>query len=270
MLPEPRRVGTAIGAVLPDAGSDLGVGEGAQVAVGSLDQYAGALAAGNIAAGRTSATIGTVLAVVTTVAEPPPWHLGDFCLGPHALDGPYFQMRFCSIAANVLEWYRDAHCPEASFGELDVLAAGAPPGAAGLVAEAAPDTPDGSCTFRGERPEHRVGHFVRSIMEAVACALRERVGATSGTGEPLVCLGGGARSDLWLQILADVLGAPVQRLACDEPALLGAAMAAAVGTGHLPDWPAAVERWRRLAQTFVPSDDAAWYRSHGPAGGTTR
>ena len=96
-------------------------------------------------------------------------------------------------------------------------------------------------------------------MEAVARALRERVVALRGEAGPVVCLGGAARSDVWLQIIADVLGAPVERLACAEPTLLGAAMAAAVGIGVLPDWAAAARAWGRVARTFVPGKDAACY-----------
>jgi xylulokinase len=136
-------------------------------------------------------------------------------------------MCYCSISANVLQWYRDTHAPDLSFGELDAMAAKVPPGAAGLAAEVPPDTPDGSCTFRGERPEHRVGHYVRSILEAVAEALRELAVALRGDA------------------------------ACDEPSLLGAAMTAAVGVGALPDWQAAAREWSRVERTFVPGNDAS-------------
>ena len=201
-----------------------------------------------------------MLGAVQTAEDVKPGRGAGICVGPHAAPGRFFEMCYCSIAANVLQWYRDVHYPDLSFGDLDVMAAAAPPGAAGLVAEVAPDTPDGSCAFRGERPEHRVGHYVRSIMEAVAEALRERVTALRGEPCDIVCMGGAARSDLWLQVIADVLDAPVERLACEEPTLLGAAMAAAVGVGALPDWQAAARHWSRTARTFVPGDDAAWYR----------
>jgi len=260
MLPEPRRVGTLVGPLLPGAAAELGLEPATRLVVGTLDHYAGALAAGNTAPGRPSATIGTVLGVVQTAEAVRPGRGAGVCVGAHALPGRYFEMCFCSVSANVLQWFRDTHYPDLSFGDLDVMGAGAPPGAAGLVAHVAPDTPDGSCSFGGERPQHRVGHYVRAIMEAAAWALRERMVALRGEPAPVACLGGGARSDLWLQIVADVLDRPVERLACEEPTLLGAAMAAAVGVGHLPDWPAAARAWRRVALTFVPGDDAAWYR----------
>jgi hypothetical protein len=60
------------------------------------------------------------------------------------------------------------------------------------VAEVSPDTPDGSCTFRGERPEHRVGHYVRSILEAVLCRGDRRLGAGVEAAWRA-----GARMDAW-------------------------------------------------------------------------
>jgi len=228
--------------------------------VGNLDHYAGALAAGNIEPGRLSATIGTVLGVCQTAEGVAPGRGHEICVGPHALPDRFLEMCFCSVSGNVLQWYRDTQVPDLSFDELNIMAVEVPPGCDGLVADVAPDTPDGSCVFRGERPEHRVGNYVRAIMEAVAYALRERVIALRGEPAAVVCLGGGARSDLWLQVIADVLDAPVERLACAEPTLLGAAMAAAVGSGALPDWPTAAQQWGRVAHTFVPRDDAAWYR----------
>ena len=261
MLPRPCRCGTLVGQVRGEAADALGLGADTQVVVGNLDHYAGALAAGNTEPGRLSATIGTVLGVCQTADGVRPGRGAQICVGPHALPRRFLEMCFCSISGNVLQWYRDTHVPDLSFGELDIMAVDVPPGCAGLVADVPPDTPDGSCAFRGERPEHRVGHFVRAIMEAVAHALRARVLALRGEPAPVVCLGGAARSDLWLQAIADVLDAPVQRLACDEPTLLGAAMAAAVGVGVLPDWPTATQRWSRVAHTFLPGSGVRSLRS---------
>ena len=195
MLPRPERVGTPVAPVLPAVADELGLGAGARVVVGSLDHYAGALAAGNVEPGRLSATIGTVLGIVQTAEAVRPGRGADNCVAPHAGRGRFFEMCFCSISANVLQWYRDTHVPELGFDELDAMVARVPPGADGLIADVPLDTPDGACAFRGEQARHGPGHHARSIMEAVARALRERVVALRGEAGPVVCLGGAARSD---------------------------------------------------------------------------
>jgi xylulokinase len=96
---------------------------------------------------------------------------------------------------------------------------------------------------------------VRAILESTAeslAALVRRLSSTTGRPVRILATGGGARSDLWLQIKADRLGTEMVRTACPEPACRGAAMLAAVGYGwydRLSDVSAA---WTSVEHTFSP------------------
>jgi xylulokinase len=97
---------------------------------------------------------------------------------------------------------------------------------------------------------HRREHLIRAMIEGNAYALLDVIGAIRGAGfEPsqLVCVGGGARGDLLLQVRADVTGLPVLRPDDVETTARGAAMLAAVGAGLHPDVPSAA---RAMAGQF--------------------
>jgi sugar (pentulose or hexulose) kinase len=97
---------------------------------------------------------------------------------------------------------------------------------------------------------------VRAILEAVARALREQVASVSGGTLPVEIrsAGGAARSTLWLQIKADVLGVPVRATQCPEPTSLGGAVLAesALGTARVP---AIAAEWVRLGQVYRPDQE---------------
>jgi len=73
------------------------------------------------------------------------------------------------------------------------------------------------------QPSHTAGHFVRAIMQSTAASLEGLVDSLFPDGRPekIVATGGGARSDLWLQMKADLLGVELVRTRCPEPACMG-------------------------------------------------
>jgi xylulokinase len=102
------------------------------------------------------------------------------------------------------------------------------PGADGLRLRTGVAMTDPQSIFAGLSPRHTAGHQVRCIMEAVAGALQGQIAELSD-GSPAIeirCAGGGAQSDLWLQIKADLLGVETVATICPEPTSLGAAMLA--------------------------------------------
>jgi xylulokinase len=99
--------------------------------------------------------------------------------------------------------------------------------------------------WAGLTPAHGTGHLARAVLEASAHAMRDVVDrlAELGCGAmSLLLLGGGARSDVWAQIRADVTGLPVRRAARLDTCPVGAAMLAAVAAGTVPDLAAAAAR----------------------------
>jgi xylulokinase len=136
-------------------------------------------------------------------------------------------MIFGDVSANLLERYRHQLSDAPAFDDLLEAARPIEPGAGSL--RLSPDAAAGGGElFVNLGPQHTRGHAVRCIMEAVASALRDQVIQVGGGLRPdeVRCLGGGARSDLWLQIKADCLGVATRAVDCPEPTSMGAAILA--------------------------------------------
>lgn len=228
LLPKVVRAGTDLGPIAPAIAEQWGLPRTCRFVVGCLDQYAGAIGAGNLEPGMVSETTGTVLATVQCAD-----HFGAE-LGSGVFQGPgyrerlYWRMAFGNVSANYLQWYRDQLPDRPEFDALTALAAEVAPGADGLQlrTDARPSTPEE--VFAGLTPQHTRGHAVQCILEAVAAALRDQVAMLSDGPPPVEirCAGGAARSDLWLQIKAERLGIPTVATECEEPTSLGAALLA--------------------------------------------
>ncbi|MBM4360472.1 MAG: hypothetical protein FJ096_20385 [Deltaproteobacteria bacterium] len=114
----------------------------------------------------------------------------------------------------------------------------------------------------GLRGEHGASHLYRAILEGIAFEQRlhtSGVEASVGRVEELVVMGGGASSDLWCQILADVLGKPILRSAIREATALGAAMIAAVASGMHETFEEAARAMTREGRRFEPGASRSRY-----------
>lgn len=243
-LPDVVRAGTDVGAILPEAAEELGLPTACRFVVGCLDQYAGAIGAGNISDGGVSETTGTVLSTVRYSSRFEAGLSPRVFQGPAFAAGAFYQMVFGSTSANLLEEYRNRLSDRPEFRTLDEAAAAVPAGADGLRLGPCPDAADVMGAFVGRNRRHGRGHEVRAIFEAVAFALADQVCDIS-TGQPpseIRSIGGAASSDLWLQIKADVLGVPFAATTCAEPTSLGAAMLAATALGWA-DLPTLAKTW---------------------------
>ena len=152
-------------------------------------------------------------------------------------------------AGGSLKWYRDtvgcSQNPVEDAGAYDQLmaeAAAAPAGSEGLLflpyltGERTPHVdPQARGGWIGLTARHDRSHMVRAVVEGITFGLRDAlamVEALHGVSGPILVSGGGARSPVWRQIQADILGRELLTLAETEGAALGAAMLAAVGAGH--------------------------------------
>jgi xylulokinase len=224
-LPKIIRAGRDAGRLKSEIVSQLGLDEECQLVMGCLDQYAGAIGAGNVARGGISATIGTVLATVHCTGTPSVRPRPGVFQGPSFAEGVYYEMVFSELSAGVLERYRNGLPGRPAFEELGDMAAAVPPGAEGLKLR-----PDAALRKSGEMfmnrsAIHHRGHEVRAILEAVAAELRRQAMLLCDERRPqsVRAAGGGANSKLWLRIMSDVLGCPVEPVDCPEPTSLGAA-----------------------------------------------
>lgn len=253
-LPTIVRAGADLGSIDPAAANRFGLPTSCHFVVGCLDQYSGAIGAGNIEPGMLSETTGTVLATVRCADRFLPNRSSAVFQGPGLREGLYWQMAFGGVSANYLQWYRDQLPDRPDFEQLTALAASIAPGADGLRLNTTVEVRDPRDVFEGVTPQHTRGHFVRCIMERVAVALDEQIATISDGVMPceIRCAGGAARSALWLQIKADTLGVPTIATDCPEPTSLGAAMLAEAAISGR-DVRQIARQWVRLAPPHVPA-----------------
>jgi sugar (pentulose or hexulose) kinase len=253
MLHDVVRAGTSLGRIATSAAERFGLPVDCRFVVGCLDQYAGAIGVGNIGSEMISETTGTVLATVR-FAENFASQLGKSVYqGPAFREGCYWRMAFGGVSANYLQWYREQSADQPEFDQLTALAEKIVPGAEGLRLNAGAEMSEIAKVFDGLKTQHEIGHHVRCILEAVAVALKKQIRELSAEGMPreVRCAGGAARSDLWLQIKADVLGIPTMATECPEPTSLGAAILAESALSN-NDLCQIAEAWIHLKPPHIP------------------
>lgn len=250
-LPEITESTVASTRISASASRETGLLEGTPIIAGGGDQAAQAVGCGIIDEGLVSATLGTsgvVFAASDTYRVEPEGRLHAFC---HAVPGKWHLMGVMLSAAGSLRWYRDALCAAEHaaakaagrdvYDDLTADAARVPPGSEGLLflpylsGERTPHPdPHARGAFVGLTLRHTKAHLTRSVLEGVAFGLRDSLELMRGLGmtpTQVRASGGGARSGLWRQILADVFGTEIATLDVTQGAAYGAALLAAVGGG---------------------------------------
>ena len=244
--------------------------DGVPVAAGAGDQAAGALGVGVDRPGPLSIALGTsgvVFAALPRFAADERARVHAFC---HAVPGAWHAMGVMLSAAGSLRWLRDAAAPDAGFEELVGEAERWPPGAEGLTflpylaGERTPHAdPDARGSFTGLSLRHDRGALVRAVLEGVAYGLRDSLDLLRELGvapQRARVSGGGARSELWLRILAAALELPLERPEVEEGAAYGAALLGGVAGGAWPDVGAAVAACVRVRDEVEP--DPAWVAAY--------
>jgi len=251
------------GTVSAEAAAATGLREGTPVAVGTNDQIAGTLGAGNVEPGVFTDSTGTAMAVLTTVSEmpEPDPHSHSPLWGCHAVPGMYALMSFCNTSGILLKWLRESVGFTESYDELATLAATSAPGCDGVVicphyeGTLFPEPlPDATGIIAGLRLRHGRADLVRAFFEAVAYSLRENVEflGRHRSAERIRSLGGAAKSAFWLQMKADVTGCPVEKPLCQEAAILGDALMAGKAIGVYDSLADAARQIVRVERVFEP------------------
>ncbi len=259
--------GTVAGRVTAEGSARLGLKPGIPLAVGSLDHHVAAIGAGVGQLPQFSESTGTVLACLCLTDGYNP--IKNCCVGPGIGGKGYYQLAFDGNGASALEWYHRNHAPQISIPDLVDMAENVPPGSNGLVAlPSANNYPDFN-GFRNLTADHKHGHFVRAIMESTAASLAVLVDRLCPEARPrrIVATGGGARSNPWLQIKADMLDVEFVTSTCSEPACLGAAMLAAVAAGWFEGLDGATKDFSSTSKTFRPNsmthkNYALWHKHY--------
>lgn len=230
-----------VGRVLPDMARLAGLPEGLPVVAGAGDNAAAATGLGLSSAkpeqGSVSlGTSGVIFAPLTSPIPDPEGRVHLFC---HA-DGGYHLLGVTLAAAGSLQWYRDTLAPNTSFEALMTLAGDSSPGANGvtfkpyLAGERTPHmNPDLRGSWTGLSLATSQADLVRSVIEGVSFSLRDALDVVKplATLSSALATGGGTKSDLWLQMLSDVLELPLSRPSQNQGAAYGAALLAMQGAG---------------------------------------
>jgi xylulokinase len=264
-LPDLIPPASIVGSLTSEAANDLGLSTSVQVAAGSADVHAAAIGAGTVEDYQAHLCLGTSSWLIAHV----PFKKSDLSHNmaslPSAIPGRYL---FCNEQESGAGGLK--HVIENFFGRTDAnaypellsLAAQTQPGADGLIwlpwlhGERSPvDDPRVRGGFVGLGLSHRQAHVVRAVLEGVAFNTRwlqqhleDNLGRKLSS---VTVVGGGARSELWCQVLADVLGRPIRQTESPQMSnARGAAMGALVALGKLK-W-SDVSALVPIAKTFEP------------------
>ena len=276
-----------VGCLSREAAAACGLAQGVPVAAGAGDQAAGFVGAGLVDEGQLIDVAGT-FPVFGICSRRYFADLDTRMLKPIASPlgaGAWYSMMYINGGGLTHRWFAEQFAfsgaaPQSSvdgsasrsamsaaFRELDAAAAELPPGSDDLLCiphlmgRACPNAPDTRGAWVGFTWTHGRAHFYRALLESVAYeyALACRALRTAlpdiALGEVRV-IGGGAGSDLWNRIKADVLGLPYVRLALQDAATLGCAILAGHAAGLIPDMAAVARRVARPGARYLP-DTAA-------------
>jgi xylulokinase len=274
-----------IGSVTAEGAAQTGLLEGTPIAAGCGDQAANVLGAGIVEPGMIYDAAGTasIFAIVLDSFATDTTHK-TLMTSSHVVPGRFFAMAYLAGGGLNTRWFRDEMCGherdawaasgQNAYEAMGMLADAIPPGAEKLIflphlgGRNTPNDPDMRGGFLGLTWAHRKAHMYRAILESIgyeyALYLRS-VRAISPSTRPteVFSIGGGARSRIFKQIKADILGVNYRSLSREEFGTLGAALVAGRAVGLFPDIAATAKRFVAVRED-VQQPDAARHEAYRP------
>ncbi len=259
------------GVLTEQAAKELGLNAGVPVVAGAGDQPACAIGNGIVEEGMVSATIGTSGVVFAATQKPIKDDLEAVILAYcHAIPETYTFFGCTLGAGGSFKWLRDvvvngfkAEGEKLNYPQITACAEQARCGSEGLLflpylnGERTPHPdPYAKGVFTGLTYRHGMPELCRSVMEGVTFSLRDTIEGLKAKNialNEIRASGGGAKSDLWLQIQADIFGSTVVTTNVEEAGCVGAAILAAVGTGFFATEKEACEAWIKREKTIEPN-----------------
>lgn len=280
-------MGALVGRLTTEAAKHLNLPEGTPVAQGGPDAFVGMVGLGCTKPGQLCLITGSshLHCVVSSTSSTAPGTWGAYKGAP--LPGICFAEGGQSSTGSIIRWARNIlGQQDASYKELDDDAAAIPPGCEGLVAL---ETFQGSRTpvtdplqrgaLLGLTLSHTRAHIWRALLESVCFGTRACLEGLEKAGhgcDEIVIAGGATRSDLWLQMHADVTGKPVVVCEFADAPLLGCAILASVSAGVHETVDEAIDHMVRKSKRILPSEtvsktyDELYNRIYRGVGDATR
>jgi xylulokinase len=263
LLPPVRTPSEVVGQVTAEAAAATGIRHGAAVVGGSADHVASAFAAGLVANGDLLVKLGgagDILLFTDSALVDERLYL-DF----HLIPGKFLPNGCMAASGSLIRWFQRELAGGAPLAELDAEAAAVGVGAGGIVAlpymlgEKTPiNDPRARGALVGLHLGHGRGHLFRAVLEAIAFGFRHHVDVFAERGfQPgrVRVTNGGAKSELWRQVTADVLGRELELPRGTGGSAFGAAFAAGMGAGMFRDW-SEIERFLTVDRTVEPHPTA--------------
>ncbi len=221
---------------------ETGLLEGTKIYAGGGDQSTQAVGVGAVDPDTWAITLGTSGVVFAPSRDPVTEPMGRVHAFPHAIPHTWHMMGVMLSAAGSLQWYKDTLTSHIDYDQLLAEAADIEIGSEGLYFSpylTGERTPHADPLLRGSfiglTSRHTRGHLTRAILEGVSYGLKDNLQLLRHIGLPapkrIRISGGGMQSRLWCQIIADILGCPLEVVKVSEGAAVGAALLAGVGQG---------------------------------------
>ena len=275
MFPEAKPSGRIIGEVPASVAEELGLPKGVVGVTGGHDQPCGALGAGIIRSGEVMDATGTVECVAPAFNEPvinENMIDGNFCCYCHVVDGLYVTLAFVASGGVLLRWYRDTFAQaekaeaEATGKDVyDIMMEQVTDGVSPVVllphftGSGTPYLDSGSKgAILGLSLAATKGDIIKAILEGISFEIKLNLEMLSDAGvtiNEIRAIGGGAKSEKWLQLKADMFGKNVVALNVSEGVCLGAIILAGTAIGKYPSVQEAVKQLVKPKKTYLPRED---------------
>ncbi len=269
LLPAVRRPEEVVGVVTEAAAAETGLRAGTPVVAGSADHVGSAFAAGLVREGDLLVKLGGAGDILLTTAEPV--IDGRLYLDYHLVPGLYLPNGCMATSGSFIRWFQATLAGGVSLEVLDAEASSVGPGAGGVVAlpymlgEKTPiHDPDARGAFIGLTLATERGHLFRAVLEGIAFGFRHHLDVFAELGQVprrVRVTNGGARSRLWKQVTADVIGLPLETLRSHPGSALGAAFVAGMGVGVFTSWDE-IERFVEVGETIQPREHDGYERPY--------
>ncbi|ARJ13117.1 xylulokinase [Staphylococcus lugdunensis] len=254
-----------VGNVKSGLAIELGLTSNVKVFAGGGDNACGAIGAGVVNDNDTLCSIGTSGVIVNVEKDEHTQYQNNIHFFNHSVPNTYYAMGVTLAAGYSLSWLKHTFFASDSYDDVIKLAASSSIGANRLLYTpylAGERTPHGDAFIRGSfiglSGSHTKADFSRAVIEGVTYSLYDSIQLMRAAGKEIThvtSIGGGAKSEFWLQLQADVFNTTVRKLKHEEGPSMGAAMIAAVGLNWFESIEDCVDAFIDIVAEFHPNPE---------------